>query len=278
MLETAHSPGVYRSAGGKRFLAPVESIVLLGRHLRKRRIRRYRAAGRILDVGCGRGLFLHVMRRAGWSVAGVESSQETAGEASAAYGVEVVAGDPPEWPFLPGSFDVVTLNHVLEHLPDPADWIRACRRLLSPGGLLVVSVPNLGSLQAIVGNRDWFHLDVPRHLHHFTRRGLHALLEREGFRVLRTRDFDFEYNPFGWLQTLLNRCGIRRNLLYDLLKRRELRGADGEPLPIAGAAASLLLLPVAVPLALLLSLAEAFLFRSGGTVEMIARRGPADPA
>jgi len=277
-LAAAYSCGIYRSSMGKRFLSPVESFILHRRVLRRRRIERYCASGRILDIGCGRGFFLRVMKQAGWSVAGVEHSRDTAREAARISGGEVVAGEPQEWGFAPGSFDVVTMNHVLEHLPDPAGWVRAAARLLKAGGLLLVAVPNLGSLQATAGKEGWFHLDIPRHLHHFTREGLRSFLEREGFRVVRTRDFDLEYDPFGWLQTLLNRCGIRRNLLFDLLKRRELRSGEGEPLPLAGAAASVLLLPAVLPAALLLSLAESFLLRSGGTVEMHALRRSQDPA
>lgn len=121
------------------------------------------------------------------------------------------------------SFDVITLFHVFEHTISPQMTINECKRLLKEGGLLVIEVPNLSSLQASIGKKAWFHLDLPHHFYHFSEEGILALLKKNSFSILKVKQFSLEYNPFGWLQTLLNMSGIQENLFYSLLKSRELR-------------------------------------------------------
>ncbi len=260
----------YRAADGARFNRLGELAVGLARGARRRRIARLAGRpGRILDVGCGRGLFLLRMRGAGWEVAGVEADAEVSQAISEAHALDVRSGDPGAWGFPDGSFDAVTLIHVLEHAVRPAEMIAHCRRLLRDGGLLVAAVPNRDSLQAAFGGVNWLHLDVPFHLHHFTAGGLAGLLAKNGFRVVRVRHLDLEQNVPGWVQTLLNRCGLPRNLLFDFLKTRGLRGdaaAEGKGWQIA---ASLALLPVLLPAGTLLAALEAA-GRRGGTVEIAA--------
>src|SRR5439155_3001922 len=104
------------------------------------------ATGRLLDVGCGDGLFLAIAGRAGWSVEGIEFSPEGARRATHRLGRPIAVGDLARDTALAGPFDVITLWHVLEHLPDPATALRAARARLRPGGLLVAAVPNLDNL------------------------------------------------------------------------------------------------------------------------------------
>ncbi len=260
----------YRADDGARFNPLVEEAVARARDARRRRIERWAGGrGRLLDVGCGRGLFLRRMRRAGWDVAGVEADADVARAISETHGLDVRAGDPDGWDFPDGSFDAVTFHHVLEHVPRPMDMIGRCRRLLRDGGLLVAAVPNRDSLQAAFGRDAWFHLDVPFHLHHFTASGLAGLLEKSGFRLIRERHLDLEQNLFGWVQTLLNRCGLPRNLLYEFLKRPALRDravVEGRGWRLA---ASFALLPLVLPAGAVLTLLEAAGGR-GGTVEIAA--------
>lgn len=265
----------YRADDGARFNVLVEGMVGLAREARRRRVERLAGRrGRLLDVGCGRGLFLRRMRRAGWDVAGVEADAEVARAISEAHGLDVRGGDPEDWGFPDGSFDAVTLHHVLEHVARPAEMIARSRRLLRDGGLLVAAVPNRDSLQAAFGRGSWFHLDVPFHLHHFTASGLAGLMRKSGFRIVRERHFDLEQNLFGWVQTLLNRCGLPRNLLFDFLKRRSLR--DGGSIAGRGRkiAVSFALLTLILPAGAVLTLLEAA-GRRGGTVEIAAvKEGP----
>lgn len=270
VLARLYSTGSYRTGSGKRFHEPLETLVYLCRQLRKRRIEKHVRRGKILDIGCGRGLFLGVMRAHGWSVVGVEIDQETAENASVAHGIDVVAAGRMGSELPDGDFDVVTLYHVLEHVSDPVGTVRECARVLKKGGLLVVAVPNILSLQASFGKQVWFHLDPPYHLHHFSEPGLAKLLERHSFALRAVRRFDWEYDVFSWLQTLLNRMGIRKNLFYDALKTGRLRNRQSQDLMGWGLLVTFLFLPFLVPLSLVLSLSESYLLKKGGTIEVYA--------
>lgn len=269
-LSILYSSPNYRSESGQRFNRFVEYLIYIMRNRRMKRIEKYIRSGRTLDVGCGRGLFLHILKLHGWKVTGVEFNEETAAAARKNYNIPVVTAKAMSLSLADGSFDVITLNHVLEHLIDPAEMIRECRRLLRKGGLLVASVPNMSSLQASFGKGSWFHLDPPYHLHHFTENGLIRLLDTHQFKVCSVRHFDLEYNPFGWLQTLLNKSGINRNLLYNLMKSAKRQKNSIYKTSKRDVILMFAFLPVYAPLALLLAMLESFLMRKGGTIEVFS--------
>ena len=263
----------YRTREGKRFVAPIERSVTLFNRLKSRIVTRRRKRGSILDIGCGRGLFLNIMAGEGWRTKGVEFNAETAAYASSVYGIDVIT--VPDLERIPDKeFDVITMYHVLEHVERPDALLDTCLRLLKDDGLLFVAVPNIASLQAVAGRSRWFHLDLPHHLYHFTTEGLLGLLRRKAFSIVALRHFDPEQNPYGWLQTLLNRSGIRKNFLYDVLKKRELRTVRDGAWPLRDALATVLLLPLYLPLSLVLSLFEAAVARRGGTIEVVAEKRP----
>ena len=270
-LAQLYSSGNYRSTdGGRRFNPFIEFFINLSRLMRARRIEKHVRRGRLLDIGCGRGLFLHTMRTRGWEVRGVEFSEETARSAAGAYGIDVRAGNPADWGFGAEEFDVVTISHVLEHVERPAEMMNECRRILKKGGLLVIAVPNILSLQASAGKGAWFHLDVPYHLSHFSEEGLSGLLKKHSFEIVNIRRFDLEYNPFGWVQTLLNMSGIERNLFYDLLRRRTSGGKRFSDFKTSDLILTFGLLPLYLPLCLLLSVFESSVLKRGGTIELYA--------
>lgn len=148
-----------------------------------------RAAGTILDVGCGDGQFLEAARDAGWRVEGIEFSPEGASRAAARLGRPVAVGDLSRTRQIPGPFDVVTLWHVVEHLVDPRAMLEASRARLKPGGLLVVAVPNLDNLPMRIAYRLARRRALPLyeagwrepHLSHFDPRTLRTLLRGAGF-------------------------------------------------------------------------------------------------
>ena len=268
-LSRLYSLGGYRSNSGKRFNPLIEYFIYIFRQWRRQKIQKYVKKGCILDIGCGRGLFLKVMRKNGWNVTGVEFDEETALSASKAYNIDVITQEsihnlPDE------SFDVITLYHVLEHLDNPAAVIHTCKRLLREGGLIVISVPNIFSLQASAGKGVWFHLDLPYHLHHFSEGGLTILLNKNSFKILKIKRFNFEYNPFGWLQTLLNISGISENLLYNLLKLSTLRKREILNVNKKDLILTFILLPLYFPLSFILSAFESFFLKRGGTFDMYA--------
>jgi SAM-dependent methyltransferase len=136
--------------------------------------------GRLLDVGCGAGEFLVQMRAAGWDVHGLEPDSTAAARARAA-GVRVVNAGLEDSEFAPGSFDAITISHVIEHLHDPLRALRICRRLLKANGLFWLATPNLEAMGRKVFGRDWIGLDPPRHLVLFTSASLSTALETAGF-------------------------------------------------------------------------------------------------
>jgi SAM-dependent methyltransferase len=269
-------PAIYYGRRNRRFNPFFERLIPWFRDRRARSIERYVRSGRILDVGCGRGFLPAIMREHGWDAYGVELSPTAADHATRELGIPMFVGDFLDSPYPTGSFDVLVFWHVLEHLEDPVSCLRKAREILRPGGLLLVAVPNFESLQARFSRRHWFHLDVPRHYHHFRLSVLRRMLEENGFSVADVRHFNLEQNPYGWIQSLLNRIGFRNDFLYDLLKNRSAR-ATGHPVrehPIQFLA-TLLALIFVVPVSFALFLVEAMI-RRGGTVEIYAR--PRKPA
>jgi SAM-dependent methyltransferase len=265
-LTKLYSPESYRAVSGVRFNKYFEKLIYMFRMRRKRRIKRYIGKGRILDIGCGRGLFLDIMRKDGWDVTGVEFNEEIASNASNAYGIDVKTGSPPDWGLADESLDVITINHVIEHIRNPVEIFNACKRLLKKGGLLVIAAPNISSLQAAAGKRVWFHLDVPYHLYHFSEGGLVRLLQTRSFHIKGIRRFDLEQGSFGCLQTLFNLSGIEENFFYNLLKSPEFRKRGSRKTLLL----TLVLLPLYVPLAFMLSVIESGMLKRGGSVEIYA--------
>jgi len=156
-----------------------------------------RPPGRLLDVGCGYGRLLYLAREAGWDAQGLELSSATAVRVQALLGVPVLAADfletdPPDADR--ASFDVVSLRHVLEHLPYPRLAIQRIRAWLKPGGLLLLEMPNIEgwakrwvrlSVRAGLHRRRFARDFMAGHCCEYSRRSLTALLERTGFKLLR---------------------------------------------------------------------------------------------
>lgn len=256
-LAQLYAPGEYRADQGKRFIAPIEFLFELHKKWLIRRIGSGGKVGRLLDVGCGSGFLASLFAGAGWDVTGVERDDNTAIHARETYQIRVVT----EIAAVRGLFDLIMVNHVLEHLDDPLQLLEQCRGLLAPGGRLIVAVPNFSSLQAVVGGAGWFHLDLPIHLFHFSEEGLVSLLTKAGLNVVERSHADWIQNIYGWLQTLLNRAGISHNSLYDLLR---MKGRISAPAWI-----SLISCLWAVPLALAGICIER-LFRTGGVIRCTA--------
>lgn len=157
---------------------------LRGRFRRRSAARRYRrppyrlegtAPGRMLDVGCGSGTLLEQFSGRGWETYGLDPSG-AAVAAAARRGAQVHQGTLGDQPWQPGSFQLVSFEHSLEHIDDPIGTLRRARALLAPGGLLVVAVPNWACWQRRMLFRDrWFSLDLPRHQQHFSPRALERL-------------------------------------------------------------------------------------------------------
>jgi 2-polyprenyl-3-methyl-5-hydroxy-6-metoxy-1,4-benzoquinol methylase len=141
-------------------------------------------APRLLDVGCGWGDFLHFAQERGWHACGFEFSESVARVAREKYKLMVRVGSLDEMGFAENSFDLITLWHVLEHLREPRASLARVGKLLAPGGLLALEVPNLNFL----ARKSWrYPMSRTLHLYHFSPATLAALVERAGLRVIACR-------------------------------------------------------------------------------------------
>ncbi len=267
LLSASYAPDYYGQKASK-FVGVVEYWTrLAARHRASRLVATQGVLGsrlRILDYGCGRGVLLDAFRSLGHDAVGVERSdspfQGTTG---------ILCGDLSELDLPPGSFDLIVLWHVLEHLDEPAATLRQLHSLLRSDGRLVISVPNFGGQQSRMFRGNWFHLDLPRHLVHFDTGSLSRTMESAGFRILRRHASSPDQSIFGFIQSTFNSIPrFADNHFYGLLRtRRSL--ADNAKLLVYIAFAALLLLPA------LLEMAIAGLRREGATLTVTAGKQPA---
>ena len=144
-----------------------------------------RHRGRVLDIGAGGGDWLELARSSGWQVASVEPDP-VARERSQKNGIEA-RSSPEDWLASGDQIDAFTINHAIEHVPDPQAPLNAAFRLLKSGGQLFVETPNIDALGHRIFGRDWVALDPPRHLVIFNRKSLHELVKSAGFHRIRFR-------------------------------------------------------------------------------------------
>jgi 2-polyprenyl-3-methyl-5-hydroxy-6-metoxy-1,4-benzoquinol methylase len=142
---------------------------------------------RALDVGCGSGRFIAPLQRAGWEVEGIEWNPAAAEAASRKTRNRVWAGDFRDVELPQSTYDLIFLNHVLEHLNDPQAALRRINQLLAPGGQVVLFYPNPDSLGARLYGANWFHLEAPRHLVIPPITALTNVAIRIGFKVIKAR-------------------------------------------------------------------------------------------
>lgn len=135
---------------------------------------------RLLDVGCGSGEWLERMKALGWNVEGIDPDAEAV-LAARRTGCQAQCGTLPDIAYPSGHFDVVSMNHVIEHVPDPLGTLRECLRILRPGGQLVLATPNGASWGHRLFGARWRGLEPPRHLHLFGCRSMERLLQAAGF-------------------------------------------------------------------------------------------------
>lgn len=169
---------------------------------------RHIANGRLLDIGCGAGEQMAMMRHVGWDVQGIDIDPAAAAIARAA-GLAVRVGDLLSADFEGQSFDALTLVHVIEHLPDPRAYLKRARALLKPGGRLVIVTPNARSLGHRIYGRFWRGLEPPRHLALFTPRSLSAMCRSEMFDVVVCRASARDAEPMLAASHALKSNGIR---------------------------------------------------------------------
>ena len=255
----------YYGATPRKFVGPIAKAIDWFQSGRARQVaRRVTHGGKILDVGCGNGGFLRMMKRRNYEVEGTEWTETSALRASAESELTVYAGDLVSLDLSDRCFDAVTMWHVFEHLRDPLETLKAVHSLLNDNGVLFLSLPNHESWQARCFGTSWFHLDPPRHLFGFGPHSLHTLLQSAGFSIDRCHTFSLEQNPYGFMQSALNAAGFPRDRAYGVLK-------SNVALPTRTKLLDLFLLSVLAVPGVVLSIIASVL-GAGATMTVVARK------
>ncbi len=154
-------------------------------------ISKYFKTGNILDIGCGTGEFLNTCKHAKWKTTGIEPSPDARKMAIENYGLDVK--DEPEIKnLLPESFDIISMWHVLEHVPKLNERVEDLKRLLKPNGIIIIAVPNCNSLDAKIYQENWAAYDVPRHLYHFTPKDIESVFKKHDLKMFKVLPMVFD--------------------------------------------------------------------------------------
>ena len=148
----------------------------------------YRKDLRLLDIGCGNGIYLLQLKKLGWNprtqLYGIEFPNEVLQQLKEVEQVNIIEGNLYEGELPKNFFDVVTLRHVLEHFYDPTLAMQKIYHTLKPGGKVLILAPNFKSIEALfIFKEKWYNIDTPRHLYHFTPKTLMKLLLKTEFTV-----------------------------------------------------------------------------------------------
>lgn len=163
--------------------------------------------GTLLDIGSGTGHFAYTMKKAGWQVKGLEISEKARSFSISHFGLET--GGPEYFSTLmPGSFDCITLWHVLEHFHDPFRYASDIIRLLKPGGICVIALPNSSSYDAKHYGAFWAAYDVPRHLWHFNPSTFRLFSAKTGFLPEAVKNLPFDVFYISVLSEKYKRSGL----------------------------------------------------------------------
>jgi len=177
----------------------------------------------VFDFGAGKGQFLAVAKRMGWQVNGIESEPKRGAFAKEKYQVSLHVGYYEGGKIGVHGFDLITLNHVLEHLPSPMKLLRELlEQNLEINGLLYLEVPRADSWQSRLAGASWMHWDIPKHLSHWTESTLLEQCAALGLKPVAKRSFSIHLGVLGMLQALLSQVGWKENLILRLKKKKSM--------------------------------------------------------
>jgi 2-polyprenyl-3-methyl-5-hydroxy-6-metoxy-1,4-benzoquinol methylase len=189
----------------------------------KRRAKRYlsmisNSNPKVLDVGCAEGRFLNSFLEYDCDCFGIEHLSYPKERFIAKDRIAYFVGDIGSIPLRESDFNIIILWHVLEHMDNPQSVIKRVSDLLSPDGIFIIAVPNFSGVESRMFRQSWFHLDVPWHKYHFTEKFIRDLFKENNLQPVRTTTFCLEQGVFGFLQSILNSMGWKRNELYEAMK------------------------------------------------------------
>lgn len=213
----------YRNEMAGRFSFGVEHVVRTFRFFRAFKLFTiYPRARRILDIGSGRGFMLYYLRKYyGYSrAAGIQISKNAYEFSREKLGLEMYDKDFLELPFENGTFDIVSMWHVLEHVANPEKYIDKIRNILNDRGRLIIEVPNFNSWSRPLTGEYWLGLDLDYHVTFFTPRSLTDLLKKYNFEIRTIRTFSLEYSIFISTQSLVSMITRSRHIFFRLLQSK----------------------------------------------------------
>ncbi len=159
----------------------------------------------LLDIGCGTGHFISYCKTNGWQVEGVEPN-ETARNNASSKGIRV-AEHLSE--LQSNTYDVITMWHVLEHIPTINEYLKTINSLLNKNGKFIVAVPNVDSYDADHYKSHWAAYDVPRHLYHFSQKTMSKMMKKHGFKVIKTKPMKLDAFYVSLLSEKYKKPGIK---------------------------------------------------------------------
>jgi len=201
-------------------------------------VKRFKPRGTLLDVGCNAGLLVELAGKEGFSASGVDLNRAAVEYGRAHLGLDLVCGELKDADFKGSPFDVITMNHLLEHIVDMKEFLAEVSAVLKNDGIIAVGSPNAGGLiprlggplALLSGRREaWYGYQVHEHIWHFTARTLARVLAENGFEVVFStarRNMHYEFAPTwkGKMRRLLWRlfefAGRADNLLLVVRKHR----------------------------------------------------------
>lgn len=215
--------GYYHNEMGTRFVRVVEYVVRAFRLFRALKIWMIvPRATTVLDIGSGRGYMLYFLCKVFkyQRAVGTQLSRPALEFSRNRLGLEIYGEDLLDHPWQPTDrFDVVTMWHVLEHVPQPEAYIAKIRTLIAPGGALVLEVPNFSSWTRGWTGEFWLGLDLRYHLSFFTPQSLTIMLERQGYRVRLIHTFSLEYSTFISVQSIVSRLTGTQQYIFSWLQQ-----------------------------------------------------------
>jgi 2-polyprenyl-3-methyl-5-hydroxy-6-metoxy-1,4-benzoquinol methylase len=144
--------------------------------------------GKLLDIGAGTGDFLVVAKQEGWQIVGIEPNEKAK---NSAINKGVTFADSLN-SLENNSFDVITMWHVLEHVPNLEEYITELKRLLKPSGTIIIAVPNFKSFDANFYGKFWAAYDVPRHIWHFSKTSIEKIFKNKELKLVNTLPMKFD--------------------------------------------------------------------------------------
>ena len=186
-----------------------------------REVDQFKKTGRILDVGCGDGGLLFAFKVRGWETYGVDTSKKACRLAMKTLGDNVCNCELKACSFPDAYFDVVFLNHVIEHMSCPNEELAEISRILKDKGVVFVYTPNIDSYQFEVTGDKWVHLDVPRHLIFYSPNNVSRLLKNAGLEVVKIKFplFDFAFDLYFSLKLkLISKHSLLDSIISPILR------------------------------------------------------------